>query len=139
MSFASLLILMGLGRFKPLPLALGILLAVITFGAAVRLATRRWEGGRPPPMVTWSLAGATAFYAVAALAAGLAGPQYAVAALLASVIPTTALSLLLATAGSKTVDSPEASSEEADDPYPGIAVDRRTPLGDTPEHSDEAA
>lgn len=140
MSLASLLILMGLGPWDPTALILGVALALVVFGLATWLATRRW-GDRPAPAgfkaIMLALA---AFYLVSAVAAAVADPAYALAAMVAALIPFSAVLVLLATTRSKTttaggrpVDRAGAAQE---DPHPGIGMDDETPLGDTPEHSD---
>jgi uncharacterized membrane protein YhaH (DUF805 family) len=140
MSFASLLILMGLGPWDPVALTVGVVLAVAVFGASLLLATRRTRD-RPRPLgLKWVMGGLTAFYAVAAVVAATAGPAYAVAAMLASLIPYSAALLLFATARSKTAEAEagrkDVSADAHEDPWPGIGADDATPLGDTPEHSD---
>ena len=139
MSFASLLILMGFGSWEPVALALGVTLAVAVFAVSLLVATRG-RRDRPDPGLRWLLAALTAFYAIAAVVAAAAGPEYAVAAMLAALIPYSAALLLYATARSKTVADGgrrrDLSSAAERDPLPGIGADDETPLGDTPEHSD---
>ena len=107
-----------------------------------RAAERCWRGrrDRPAPGLGWLMGVLGAFYAIAAIVAATAGPEYAVAAMLASLIPYSAALLLYATARSKTVEEEgrrrDTSAEDLD-PWPGIGVDDETPLGDTPEHSEE--
>jgi hypothetical protein len=139
MSFASLLILMGLSPWDPKALIPGIVLAVIAFALGVYLATRPWDGRRRPPEVVWGLGGLAVFYLIAAVAAATVGPIYAVAAMAAGLIPMTAAGLIIATARRYTVrqgDRLEDASTDAQDEWPGIGFDDRSPLGDTPEHSD---
>jgi hypothetical protein len=140
MSLASLLILMGLGPWDPVALTIGVLLALAVFGVSLLVATRGL-GDRPPPSgLRWMIGALTAFYAIAAVAAATLGPEYAVAAMLASLIPYAAVLLLVATARSKTLPAgggrQDASAHADADPWPGIGLDDVTPLGDTPEHSD---
>jgi hypothetical protein len=141
MSFASLLILMGLGPWDPFALVLGVVLAVAVFGASLLLATRRLRGRPRPPGFAWAMGALAAFYAIAAVVAATAGPAYAVVAMLASLIPYSALLLLVATARSKTTEAggsrQDPSAAAGRDPWPGIGMDDATALGDTPEHSDE--
>jgi hypothetical protein len=139
MSFASLLLLMGLGSWHPVALILGIAIAVAVFAASLFVA-RRGLRDRPAPGFGWLMGLLGAFYAMAAIVAATAGPEYAVAAMLASLIPYSAALLLYATARSKTVEEEgrrrDAAADDLD-PWPGIGVDDETPLGDTPEHSGE--
>ena len=140
MSFASLLILMGLGPWDPAALAAGVVLAVVVFGASLYVATRRLRD-RPRPGLGWLLGALAAFYAIAAIVAATQGPAYAVAAMLAALIPYSAALLIFATARSKTVEEGgrrrDAAAAADSDPLPGIGADDLTPLGDTSEHSDE--
>jgi hypothetical protein len=139
MSFASLLLLMGLGSWDPVALILGIAIAVTVFAASLFVATRR-QGDRPAPGLGWLMGALGAFYAIAAIVAATAGPEYAVAAMLASLIPYSAALLLYATARSKTEEGDGRRRDAAADdlgPWPGIGADDETPLGDTPEHSEE--
>ena len=134
MAFASLLLLMGLGTGEDWALVSGVVLevAVVVLAAHLALAGRR---GRPLPRWFPVLLGCLAlFYLVSGLAAAMAGTKYLPIVLLAALIPTAAVLLMLATVRGK----PELASEDVadDDPYPGIGADDRTPVGDTPEHSD---
>src|SRR5687768_16036469 len=135
MSFASLLSLMGLGSWEQVTLGLVVTLAVAVLAVSLLVATRG-RHDRPDPGLRWLLAALTAFYAIAALVAATAGPEYAVAAMLAALIPYTAALLLYATVRSKTVADGgrrrDPSSEAEHDPLPGIGADDETPLGDTP-------
>jgi hypothetical protein len=138
---ASVLILMGSRGKWPL-LVVGGVLAVIALGLALRLAVGRSTGRPRPAWFPWALGGLAAWYLVAAAAAALAEPVYAVATLLAGVIPMTALALLLATMRAKTVESEgrlhDAAAADADDPFPGIGVDDASEMGDTPELAEGA-
>jgi hypothetical protein len=138
MSFASLLLLMGLGRGDTEAHVIGVVLAVAVFGVSLLVATRL--RGRPSPAFGWMLGALAAFYAIAAVVAAIAGTEYAVAAMLASLIPYSAALLLFATARGKTVEKQarrrDVSAGADRDPWPGIGADDATPLGDSPEHSD---
>ena len=140
MSFASLLLLMGLGSWDPVALILGTAIAVAVFAASLCVSKRRLRGRPRPPGFAWMMASLAAFYAIAAAVAATLGPAYAVAAMLATLIPYSAVLLLVATTRSKTVEAggrrhdPSAAADQ--DSWPGIGVDA-TPLGDTAEHSDE--
>jgi hypothetical protein len=65
MSFASLLILMGLGPWDPVALTIGVGLAVAVFAASLYIATRRMRDRPRPSGFGWVIAAVTAFYAVA--------------------------------------------------------------------------
>ena len=138
MSFASLLLLMGLGSWDPVALILGIAIAVAVFAASLFVATQGLRD-RPAPGLGWLMGALGTFYAIAAIVAATAGPEYAVAAMLAALIPSSAALLLYATARSKTAEEGgrrrDASAEDLD-PWPGIGFDDETPLGDTPEHAE---
>jgi hypothetical protein len=130
----SVLVLMGRQRWDLLVAGLGAI--AIALGLALYLAGRR-EPGRPrPALFAPVLGGLAAFYVVAAVAAAPLGADYAVAALLAGMIPTTAAAIAFATARAMTVESDgrlHDTSPEDRGPLPGIGLDDTTPLGDTPE------
>jgi hypothetical protein len=119
-------------------LAIGIALTAIAFFISVYLALRPDPRKPRPSIVQWSIGGVAAFYIACAIAAGvLAGKAYGIATLLAGLIPATAVALTLATAREKTAPSvDDATADAGGDPHPGIGMDDKTPLGDTPEHSD---
>jgi NO-binding membrane sensor protein with MHYT domain len=118
MSLASLLILMGLGPWDPVALVLGVVLALAVFGIAVWLAFGRHRD-RPLPRGFGALMAAlTLFYAVNAAMAAFVDTRYVVGALLASLIPLSALLLLIATARSK----PPGAENDERDPVPGLSA-----------------
>jgi hypothetical protein len=138
----SLLLLIGYNGADTNPQALvpGIVLIVGGAAGSVWLAFGRW-GHRPRNSgVAWLVPATVAFYIVCAIAASIAGGAYAVAAIVAGLIPFTAATLITATNRAKTVGDGESmrdtTPEASDDPFPGIGADDETPLGDTPEHSD---
>jgi hypothetical protein len=144
MSLASLFILRGSsGHWRPGMLIAGIALALITFALALYLALRPLPGreGRNPKLM-WPLVALGLWYLALAAAASLAGPGYAVAGLLAGLIPLTGLALMLAVARRKTaVDDDgrrvDISADDGDDPFPGFGMDdHETMAGDTPERPD---
>jgi heme A synthase len=96
--------------------------------------------GRRPRSVKAAMFGVCGFYLLTAVAGAAAGPEYSVAALLAGVIPLSALALLTAKILDKTAVADghlhDASTDDGRDTTPGIGLDDETPLGDTPEHSD---
>jgi hypothetical protein len=145
MSLASLYILAGTsGRWRPTAFFVGVVLALVTFGLALYLATRPIPGRPRERRLFWPMAGLGVWYVALAAAAGLAGPWYAVAGLAAGLIPLTALSLIVALVRRKTVVTEDGrlrdiSADADDDPFPGIGVDDDSPsLGDTPQHAGEA-
>jgi hypothetical protein len=138
----SLLLLVGYNGadFNPQAFFPGLVLIVAGAAGSLWLAFGRW-GHRPQVTgVAWLIPATVAFYVLCAIAASLAGGAYAVAAMVAGLIPLTAATLITATARAKTVDDGdgrrETTAEESDDPFPGIGADDATPLGDTSEHSD---
>jgi hypothetical protein len=139
----SLLLLVGYnGPHLSIPaLILGGILVVGAVVIAFALAFGRW-GDRPSATgVAWMIPATLVFYVICAIAGGVAsGAKYAVAALVAGLIPLTAATLLTATTRSKTVAGDggreETTADEHRDPFPGVGMDDATPLGDTPEHSD---
>jgi hypothetical protein len=144
MSFASLLILMGLGPWEPAALIAGVALAIVVFAAAVRLALARSEDRRRTRMAAQAVSGVlVAFYLACAAAAALAGAPYALAAVFAGTIPISTALLVVATARLKTAEEDgrlrELSAEGHEDPAPGIGMDADSPLGDTSQHSDAGA
>jgi hypothetical protein len=141
MSLASLYILIGTsGRWRPGAFAAGAVLALIVFGVSLYLATRPWPGGHRPRRVYMAMAGLGLWYIALAVAAGLAGPWYAVAGLAASLIPLSAFAIMVAVARQKTGVAEDGRlvdlSAEDDSPFPGIGIDEETPPGDTPERSE---
>jgi hypothetical protein len=141
MSVGSLLLLMGgTGDGRPEFLIAGGILAGLVLLLSIYLATRG-QSDRP-----WSrgmhaaMAGTALLYVAVAIAAGAAGPEYALAGLVAGVIPLSAIALMVATVRSKTAADRsglrDASAGAHDDPYPGLGVDQNTPVGNTPERSD---
>src|SRR4051812_37455130 len=78
--------------------ATGVVLMVLAF----RLAVSRRQGDARPPLIFWPLAAVVVFYALVALVASVSGWQYGAAALLAALIPGTAVALLVATVRSRT-------------------------------------
>jgi uncharacterized membrane protein YhaH (DUF805 family) len=134
MAFASLLLLMGLGSWERDALIGGVAIAVAVFAVSAYLALRRWRHRPRPAGFGWLMGALAAYYVIAAVAAATAGAKYAIVAMLAALIPFSALFLLLATTRAKT---PSPQSE--DDPFPGIGADGETPLGSTREHSDAEA
>jgi hypothetical protein len=137
---ASLLILMG-GRGKWTVLAVGGAIALLACVTAVHLAVRRRPDHPRPGWFGWAIGGVALFYVIcAAVATATMGVVFGVAALMAGVIPMTAVALLLATTRAKTVQAPDggardASVDDHEDPFPGIGMDDETALGDTPEHA----
>jgi hypothetical protein len=78
----------------------------------------------------WAIAGVLLCYATSAAAAATLGLIWAA---------MTAVSLLLATTRGQTAGTesgPRDTSGDHEDAFPGIGMDRETPLGDTSEHSD---
>jgi hypothetical protein len=102
-TFANLLILTGSsGRWEPGFLVAGILPLLAVCALSRYLAARDWSDRARPPIVRWAMLGLLGFYLLVFAAAGLAGPEYAVAGLLAGLILLTALCLLITLARSKT-------------------------------------
>jgi peptidoglycan/LPS O-acetylase OafA/YrhL len=137
----SLLLLVGWNGTETNPQALipGIVLIAAGVVGSLWLAFGRW-GDRPSNAgVTWLVPATVVFYVLCALAALAAGGTYAVAAIVAGLIPLTAVTLITATSRAKTVrhgdGQRETTASAADDPFPGIGGDDATPVGDTPEHS----
>jgi hypothetical protein len=123
---ASELILLGSHHRWDL-LIPGIALSLVAFAMALRLALARDQGRPRPRWYFWAVGGVGAYYVVSAVAAGiLSGGKYAVAAILAGVVPMTAVALALATA---------RLADETDGP--SIGLDDESPFGDTPEHAEE--
>jgi hypothetical protein len=141
-SCGSLLVLIGYDGAETHPVALIAGLGLIVAGAlgSLWLAFLAWRDHAPIRGVAWLVPATLAFYAVCAIAASLTGGgAYAVAAMVAGLIPLTAVALLTATARAKTTANRERPGDRSvagsDDPFPGIGADSVTPLGDTPEHS----
>jgi hypothetical protein len=130
----SVFVLMG--SHKAQLLAIGAATMLIALACALFLALRR-EPGRPrPARFVPVLGGVVAFYVIAAAVAAPLGAKYAIAAVLAAVIPTTAVAIVVATARTKSVESDgrlHDTAAEDEGPFPGIGLDHSTPLGDTPE------
>jgi hypothetical protein len=92
---ASVLILMGGAHSTPL-LVVGGALIVVTFAISLWLAFGHHDAGPRPRWFWWALGVGAGAYVLMAVGAAADGWQYAVAALLAGVVPLTALSLTLA-------------------------------------------
>ncbi|MDX6700882.1 MAG: hypothetical protein QOF26_1108 [Baekduia sp.] len=140
----SLLILNGSHpSWRPWQLAVGIALPVIAAALAIYLAAGPWPGHPSVRGSYWLLTGTAAFYGIAALAALLfLGIDEAIAVLLAGIIPMTAVAIWLAHVRQKTAVAPDgalidAAAEDHTDPIPGLGIDDRRPLGDTPAAHDE--
>jgi hypothetical protein len=137
---ASLLILIG-GRGKWTVLAVGGAIALAACGTGVHLAVRRRPDLPRPGWFAWAIGGVALFYVIcAAVATATMGVIYGVAALMAGVIPMTAVALLLATMRTRTAQTADGgmrdtSAADHEDPFPGIGMDDRTAVGDTPEHA----
>jgi hypothetical protein len=138
---ASLLLLMAGSSDKPVLFWTGLALALIGFAAALYLAFAPWPGHPLPRGMVWTMGAGVAFYAIIAAAGAIIDADLGVAALLAGIVPLTALGLILATIRAKTFETEDgvvdAAREDSDDPRPGIGLDRETPLGDTPELPDD--
>jgi hypothetical protein len=138
-SIASLLILMG-SHGRPAMVAVGLALALLAFGVAVYLAFGDRSRGPRPAAAYWAFGVFSLIYIVGAIAGATIGWAYALAAILAGVIPLTAVSLIIATATAKSDSTgdglTDAAADAGDDPFPGVGVDHSTPLGDSPEISD---
>jgi hypothetical protein len=138
---SSLFILNGADTtYRPALLVPGIALAVLGLGLAVYTAYGHYDDRPAATGLAWLLPATAGWYLLSAIAASTAGTQYALAAIAAGMIPMTASAILIATARAKTVASGhrpvDVTPVADDDPFPGLGIDDRTPLGDTPEHSD---
>jgi hypothetical protein len=136
---ASELILLGSHRRLAL-LAAGGALCLIALGSALWLALRPDPEHPRPRWFFGAILGVVLCYVPSAVAAATLGVIWAAGALAASTIPTTAVALLLATVRQKTVATESGArdaSGDQEDPYPGIGLDERSPLGDTSEHAEE--
>jgi hypothetical protein len=92
----SVLVLMGGANNKGL-IAVGAAMICASFIAAVWLALGPWRDRSRPPWYTWAILAGAVVYAVIALGAGItSGWRYAVAGVLAAIVPLTALALTLA-------------------------------------------
>ena len=130
----SVFVLMGEQRWDLLVVGLGVI--SIALAVALYLAGRPAPGRPRPALFAPVLGGLAAFYVVAAAAAAPLGADYAVAALLAGMIPTTAAAIAFATARAMSVESNgrlHDTSAEDREPFPAIGMDDSAPLGDTPE------
>jgi hypothetical protein len=121
-------------------LVIGIVLILTGALGAVWMAFGRWSERPQVGGVAWLVPATVAFYIACAIAGLAAGHKYAIAAIVAGLIPFTAVTLLTATVRSKTVAGDgarrETTAASSSDPAPGIGADDETPLGDTAEHSD---
>ena len=125
-SVGSLLIVRGsVGGVRPGWLVAGGVVLFACFLVSAYLALRPGQGPLRP-LLAWSIAGLFALYVAFAAAAAASGAEYAAAAILAGMVPLTALNLWVATVRRTPEDSP----------YPSIDLDDETPVGDTPEHSE---
>ena|SRR5215210_6548470 len=76
----------------------------------------------------WTIVGVAVFCVAISAAGAIAGPEYALAALIAGLALLVGASLWVANVRRKTIKG-------EDDPIPGIALDEGE-MGDTPAHSD---
>jgi hypothetical protein len=119
------------GRWEPGLLIAGILLLLAVCSLSFNLAAHEWGDRARPPIVRWAIGGPLGFYLLISAAAGLACPEYAVAGLLAGLIPPTAV----CPAGrAGTVEDRkdrgrlhDESAHRGDEPYAGTDMDDRTP------------
>ncbi|MCW2983026.1 MAG: hypothetical protein JWR63_596, partial [Conexibacter sp.] len=127
----------------PVQLTIGIGLVLVACVGATYLALGPWPGRPRPRGLGWLVGGVVGFYVVSAIAAAaFTGPDEAIAVLLAGAIPLTAVSIWLAharakTAGAEDGELRDAVAEDHEDPVPGIGLEDRRPLGDTPAAHDE--
>jgi hypothetical protein len=129
------------GHWRPGLVVGGLALMLVVLATGVRWALRRKRDGHPfHPGFAWAIGGLAAFYVALAIGGSIAGTEYALAALLAGIIPLSALALLIATIRRKTdvVDDRlvDASADADDDSLPGIGLDQDTPVGETSELHD---
>jgi hypothetical protein len=118
-------------RWEPGLLFAGILLLLAVCTLSFNLAAHEWGDRARPPIVRWAIGGPLGFYLLISAAAGLACPEYAVAGLLAGLIPPTAV----CPAGrAGTVEDRkdrgrlhDESAHRGDEPYAGTDMDDRTP------------
>jgi hypothetical protein len=129
MSVASMLILVGsVGGVREPWLIAGTVLLVAVFLMAAFLALRPGQGPMKP-ILAWTIGGLALFYVAVAGGAALAGAEYAIAALIAGLVPMTAACLWIATVRRSTAEGDDA-------PFPTLSLDDDTELGATPAHSD---
>jgi hypothetical protein len=83
------------------------------------------------PVLAWTIGGLAVYSVALAGGAALAGPEYIVPAVIAGLVPLTAACVWVAIVRRKT-------AKGDDGPYPGLALDDDTEMGDTPAHSDAA-
>jgi hypothetical protein len=130
----SLFIING-GQGDPPQLAVGIALALAAFGAGIYLAVGRWPGHPVPRGFYWVFGGVAAIYLIAGAVAALYNPLWGTAAVVAGVVPLTAVALLFATMRSKTVEKDgrvqDVAAADENDPYPAIG------MNDTPQPEEE--
>jgi hypothetical protein len=132
----------GHPTWRPVELALGIAMVLTALGLALYLALGPWEGRERPRWGGWAVAGVAACYLIAAAVGWLvADTGIGLAALLGGAVPTTAVALLVALVRSRTpagaARKNDPTAENEDDPFPSIAADDLTPLGDSPQLHDE--
>jgi hypothetical protein len=135
---ASELILLGSHR-RWYMLAAGGLLCLLAFAGGLRYAVGSSREHPRPRWFYWAIGGVAICYAIVAIVAGAElGPVWAAGAFGAGIIPMTAVTLLLASARSKTVSTKSGLTDvsgDSEDVTPGIGLDDRSPLGETTEHS----
>ena len=131
----------SLGMQRPGLLIVGIALQAIALCIAIYLATER-RSGRPRPLpLVLAIAAVAAFYGIVAVVASGVGIGYAIAALLAFLIPGTATALAVSAARTETGTTPEGRhldlSAEDRGPVPRLGLDDERPLGDSPDLHDD--
>jgi hypothetical protein len=134
-SIGSLLVLRGTsGGWRPGLAIAGIVLMVAVLAAGIYLAIKAWPDRPRHPGLYWAIGGMALWYLLLTGAAAIAGPEYAVAGVLAAVIPVAAISLLVSTIRQKTAVDDEgrlrdATADDEGDPFPGIGLDDATRTG----------
>jgi hypothetical protein len=124
-----MLILVGsVGHIREPWLIAGTVLLVAVFGMSAFLALRPGQGPMKP-ILAWTIGGLALFYLAVAGGAALAGPDYALAALIAGLVPMTAACLWVATVRRSTAEGDDAA-------FPTLALDDDTDVGTTPAHSE---
>jgi hypothetical protein len=134
----SVFVLMG-SQKTPLLIA-GAASILIALAGALRIALGREPRSPRRGRFVVAVCGLVALYVVCAVLAAPLGAKYAIAALLAGAIPTTAVAILIATARRATVEvDGRLADRSVEDrgPFPVLGLDDATGLGDSPEvHGD---
>ena len=140
-ALGALIMIVGVGGNRDAEAFIpGVLIVLLGFGLSLYLAYGRTRDRPSAQGVSWLIPATAVFFVLAGAFAALSGGKYVIAAVGVSLIPLSAVALIVATTRAKTAGDGggrrEQTAADGDDPFPGMGMDDATPLGDTTEHSE---